>query len=72
MRKDAGFDVTDKIKVEITTPDAIKGAIANFGDYICSQTLTQSLLPSDDLSGEGVTETDIDDNLNVKIRITKI
>ena len=72
MRKDAGFDVTDKIKVEITTPDAIKGALANFGDYICSQTLTQSLLPSPTLSGEGVTETDLDENVKAQIRITKI
>ena len=71
MRKDAGFDVTDKIKVEIEAPAAIEGALTNFKDYICSQTLTQSLVPGA-LSGDNITETDIDDNVKAKIRITKI
>ncbi len=71
MRKDAGFDVTDKITVEIEAPAAIEGALTNFKDYICSQTLTQSLVPGA-LSGDNITETDIDDNVKAKIRITKI
>ena len=29
MRKDAGFDVTDKIKVEITTPDEYIGNVTS-------------------------------------------
>ena len=72
MRKDAGFDVTDKIKVEIEAPAAINGALTDFKDYICSQTLTQSLVSSPTLSGDNITETDLDDNVKAKIRITKI
>jgi len=72
MRKDSGFDVTDKIKVEITEVPEIKGALTDFKDYICSQTLTQSLEVVASLSGDNVQETEIDENVKTSIRISKI
>ncbi len=72
IRKDSGFDVTDKIKVEIVALDQIKGALADFKDYICSQTLTQSLEVVASLSGDNVLETEIDENVKTSIRISKI
>ena len=72
IRKDSGFDVTDKIKVEIVALDQIKGALTDFKDYICSQTLTQNLEVVTAISGDGVLETEIDENVKTSIRISKI
>ena len=44
LRKDSGFDVTDKIVVEILLVDEISGALNDFKDYICTQTLTKDLI----------------------------
>jgi isoleucyl-tRNA synthetase len=44
MRKDAGFDVTDKIKITFSgSPDLVK-AINNFSDYITNETLAEKLI----------------------------
>ncbi len=42
-RKDSGFDVTDKINIIIQTHNHLDKAIINFKDYICSQTLGESI-----------------------------
>ena len=73
MRKDNGYDVTDKIKIEIAQIPEISGALSNFKEYICSQTLTDSLqilgkenMPSDAINIE------IDEQTTTLIRISKI
>lgn len=44
MRKDAGFDVTDKIKISFSgSPELVK-AINNFSDYISNETLAEKLI----------------------------
>lgn len=44
MRKDAGFDVTDKIKITFSgSPDLVK-AINNFSDYITNETLAEKII----------------------------
>lgn len=43
-RKDAGFDVTDKVKVVLQNQEQIEQAVAAFEDYIKSETLTNSIL----------------------------
>jgi isoleucyl-tRNA synthetase len=72
MRKDSGFDVTDKIKIEIVDIDEIKGALKDFKDYICTQTLTQQLDVTNQISGDNIQEIEIDENLKTQIRISKI
>jgi len=43
MRKDAGFDVTDKISISFTgNPELVK-AIQNFSDYISNETLAEKI-----------------------------
>ena len=42
-RKDAGFDVTDKVKVELQHQEKIQQAVTAFEDYIKSETLTDSI-----------------------------
>lgn len=43
FRKEAGFEVTDKIALKVQTAPVIDEAIANNKDYICSETLASSL-----------------------------
>jgi len=43
IRKDSGFEITDKIKVQVMRDDYVNDAVVNFRDYISSQVLALSL-----------------------------
>ena len=43
LRKDSGFDVTDKINIFIESHSETDTAVNNYQDYICSQTLANSI-----------------------------
>jgi len=43
FRKEAGFEITDKIKLNLQTSDTIDRAIESNKHYICSETLAESL-----------------------------
>ncbi len=43
IRKDSGFEITDRISVEITDNEVIAAAVAGFKDYITAQVLANSL-----------------------------
>jgi len=71
IRKESGLEVTDKISVEIEAKELIEGAVAEFGDYIGSQTLAVSVRSSAEPQGEFVVESDIDEE-PLRIAITKM
>jgi isoleucyl-tRNA synthetase len=48
IRKDRGFEVTDKITLTVQKNDLIETAIVNYNNYICSETLADLLTVSDD------------------------
>ena len=68
IRKDAGFEVTDKIKVHLQKNDTLETAINANKDYIKSETLTESLVFEDIM--ENGTEIDFD-GITTSIIITK-
>jgi isoleucyl-tRNA synthetase len=70
LRKDSGFDVTDKILVEIQKHDFINHAIENFKDYISSQTLAKSITLVELIDGESK-EVEIDEEIKTRLRIEK-
>jgi len=43
FRKEAGFEVTDKINIKVKSHSALDGAINDNKDYICSETLADKL-----------------------------
>ena len=43
MRKDSGFEVTDRISVEIDTTESVEQAIKQFEAYICNEVLANSI-----------------------------
>ena len=66
IRKDSGFDVTDKIKVQIVDDEFIHDAVKAHSSFIAAQTLATSIDLVSDLTGPDVKEIEIDD---VMIRI---
>ena len=70
LRKDNGFEVTDKIIIEIEKNQSITNAINNNLDYICSETLAVELefAETPDFNGETL---QLIDEINAKVKITK-
>ncbi len=71
IRKDSGFEVTDKIVVEISRNDFTEGAITNFRDYIAAQTLAREVTLSDAPQGAFVNTVDLD-GCEAVIAVTKL
>jgi len=68
IRKDSGFEVTDKIKVQIKRDGILEDAVSKNEDYIKSETLTDDLVFVDVL--ENGTEIEFDD-IRTMILISK-
>jgi isoleucyl-tRNA synthetase len=68
IRKDSGFEVTDKIKVQIKRDGNLEEAVSKNEDYIKSETLTDDLVFVDAL--ENGTEIEFDD-IKTMILISK-
>ncbi len=72
IRKDSGFEVTDKINIEIVKLSEIEGAILTFGDYIAQQTLAQNIKLVNHIQHLAVIDVEIDETLTVQILVQKI
>ena len=69
MRKEAGFEVTDRIKVSIEKQDAVNAAISGFGDMIKTEVLADEILLGDGGNGTAV---ELPGDLLVKIGVGKV
>jgi isoleucyl-tRNA synthetase len=58
LRKDSGFEVSDKIEVKISGDAKISEVVDCFAERICHETLAQKLEYSADLATESITEID--------------
>ena len=70
IRKDSGFEVTDRIRVEIEKKEMLEGAIESYGEFIGAQTLALSVTLSESPAGDFVVDSDIDEE-PLKIAVTK-
>ncbi|PSQ89240.1 MAG: isoleucine--tRNA ligase, partial [Bacteroidetes bacterium QS_4_64_154] len=61
LRKDAGFEVTDRIDIAYEGSSQIADAVAEYRDWIRNETLALELQPSDAPTGEAVETFEIDD-----------
>jgi len=68
IRKSNGYEIVDKILVEIESRDEINEAVKEYSNYIASQTLANSVLLLSDL--EEATELEFDD-YTVKVSVKK-
>jgi len=70
MRKDAGFQVTDKINVAFSGDSDFVDAIKNFTKYISVETLAENIQNKNELLGEFLQDWKIGGN-NIKIKIER-
>lgn len=70
LRKEAGFEVTDRINVKILTSDAIREAVASNSEYIRTQILAEALELMESLD-EGY-DVEIEEGKSTKIALFKL
>jgi len=71
LRKESNFEVTDRINLVIEKHVEYNDAVINHQDYICTQTLSNSLELVDRLDDTGVNEVEIDKDVVARIVVQK-
>jgi isoleucyl-tRNA synthetase len=71
LRKEAGFDVTDKIKISIRKHDVINTAIEVHRDYIAGQTLAKEIHLTDNELNGSATVVELADDVKTSIKVEK-
>ena len=72
IRKDKGYEVTDKIKLQIEQHDEINTAINNNISYICTEILAKELLIVESINNDDKINVEVLDNLMTNIFIERI
>ncbi|MBL7930896.1 MAG: isoleucine--tRNA ligase [Bacteroidia bacterium] len=72
LRKDKGFEVTDKILVKIQRNSGLDNAIQSNLSYICSETLTSDLQLVPTLVSNNATTIEVDELITTLISIEKL
>ncbi|MDP7567041.1 MAG: isoleucine--tRNA ligase, partial [Flavobacteriales bacterium] len=70
LRKESGFEVTDKVEILVEKNDALTTAIKNNFTYICDETLA-TLLDFDKVEISNSVEVELIDEITAKISIVK-
>ncbi len=70
LRKDSGFEVTDKVKIQVEKNDSLTAAIKNNFTYICDETLAVQLDFEEHIILNG-SEIELIDNISTKVLIIK-
>lgn len=72
LRKEKEFEVTDRIELKIQGNSLINSAINNNLNYICSETLAESLEVVEGINNPDAVKIEVDENINTLIFIYKI
>ncbi len=72
IRKESGFEVTDKIHVNLQKHDLINKAVEEHRNYIGSQTLALTINLQDQLEQNNTLCVEIDNNISTLIQVIKI
>lgn len=72
LRKDNGLEVTDRILLKIKANNAIKSAINQNLNYICSEILATSIEFVSELNDKDAVEAEIEEGINTRLSINKI
>ena len=72
IRKDSGYEVTDRIEVLFEPKSEIIKAIENNYEYICSEILADKLEKSSGIDKHESAEVEITDNVFVFVKVNKI
>ncbi len=69
IRKERDYDITDRIKLVFEAKDVLDGVLAQFGEYISSQVLAETITTMASIEAPEVETLDIDE-LPIKVLIT--
>nr|WP_319271671.1 isoleucine--tRNA ligase [uncultured Draconibacterium sp.] len=72
LRKESDFEVTDRINLRIAKHEEYNVAVENYKDYICAQTLADSLELVENTDSAKANEVEIDKDVTAKIEIEKV
>jgi len=72
MRKDNGFEVTDKIRILIQEHPGLNAAVENFGEFIANQTLAIEIKLAAQVDAPEAKEVDLDDEMKTFIHVSRI
>jgi isoleucyl-tRNA synthetase len=71
LRKERGFEVTDRIDLKVLEHALIRSSLINNKDYICAETLAANLDLVDRLDGEDAVNVEVDEEIHTRISIKK-
>ncbi len=71
IRKEAGFEVTDKIRVEVEASPEVEASLAVYADYVGQQTLAVEVKASAEPAGAVVVASELDD-APLRIAVTRL
>ncbi len=71
IRKDKGFEVTDKITVKIKGPDSVRQSVSNNLEYIRTEILATSLEMVDQIDESDGIPVEVDDEIKVLTSVKK-
>ncbi|WP_297089260.1 isoleucine--tRNA ligase [uncultured Draconibacterium sp.] len=72
LRKESGFEVTDRIKLTVLKHDEYNQAVENHIEYICAQTLADALELTDKVDDAKSNEVEIDKDVMAQIEVEKV
>ncbi|WP_347839147.1 isoleucine--tRNA ligase [uncultured Draconibacterium sp.] len=72
LRKESGFEVTDRIKLTVLKHDEYNQAVENHKEYICAQTLADALELTDKVDAAKSNEVEIDKDVMAQIEVEKV
>ncbi|MDR1878461.1 MAG: isoleucine--tRNA ligase [Bacteroidales bacterium] len=70
-RKESNLDVVDKINIKLEHHPETESMLMHFKEYICNETLCQTLTITDKITDKGKISVDLIDNITVKMLIEK-
>jgi len=71
IRKESGFNVTDKVVITLQRHDALNAAVENYRDYIANQTLASAITLAGNVTGDNVREIELGEEVKTKIKVEK-
>jgi isoleucyl-tRNA synthetase len=71
LRKDKGFEVTDKISLQVLDHEEIKNFLLNNKDYICAEILATSFEIVETMQSPEAVTVEVDDYISTRVTINK-
>lgn len=71
LRKDKGFEVTDKIALTVLNHPEFKNSLLNNKDYICAEILATSFEIVETMQSSGAVTVEVDDTISTLVTIYK-